>query len=240
MTIEQFDPRRWVAEGIGTFFLVFVGPGAAMANASSHGVVTHVGVALAFAFVIVGMICAVGHLSGAHLNPAVTLGFWASGRFPAREVFPYVAAQCLGAIAASALLRATMGLVGDMGATLPSVAIGPAFALEVAMSFALMFVVMAVATDDRVAGGTAALAVGFTVGFCALTGGTLTGASMNPARSLGPALVGGIWRAHWLYWVAPIAGTLAAARTYEFLRGTTPPPSPRIGGSAAPAADAPH
>ncbi len=217
------DPRRWLAEAIGTFFLVFAGPGAVMANASSHGAVTHVGVALAFAFVIVAMICAVGHLSGAHLNPAVTLGFWAAGRFPIREVFPYIIAQCVGAIGAAALLRATMGLVGDMGATLPTIGFAPAFALEVAMSFALMFVIMAVATDDRVAGGTAALAVGFTVGFCALTGGTLTGASMNPARSLGPALVGGLWRAHWLYWLAPIAGTIAAARTYEFLRTTTPP-----------------
>jgi aquaporin Z len=226
VTASSIDPRRWLAEAIGTFFLVFAGPGAAMANASSHGVVTHVGVALAFAFVIVAMICAVGHLSGAHLNPAVTLGFWAAGKFPAREVFPYVIAQCLGAIAAAALLRATMGLVGDMGATLPTIALAPAFGLEVVMSFGLMFVIMAVATDDRVAGGTAAIAVGFTVGLGALTGGTLTGASMNPARSLGPALVGGLWRAHWLYWVAPIAGTMLAARTYEFLRSTTPPPLP--------------
>lgn len=223
MTTDRIDPRRWVAEGIGTFFLVFAGPGAAVANANSHGVVTHVGVALAFAFVIVAMICAVGHLSGAHLNPVVTVGFWASGRFPGREVFPYVASQCLSAIAASALLLATMGLVGDMGATLPTIAIGAAFALELAMSFGLMFVIMAVATDDRVPGGTAALAVGFTVGFCALTGGTLTGASMNPARSLGPALVGGLWQAHWSYWVAPIAGTVMAAKTYEYLRRATPP-----------------
>jgi aquaporin Z len=222
------DPRRWLAEGIGAFFLVFAGAGAVMANASSHGVVSHVGVALAFAFVIVAMICAVGHLSGAHLNPAVTLGFWAAGKFPAREVLPYITAQCLGAIGAAAVLRATMGLVGDMGATVPAIALAPAFALEAVMSFALMFVIMAVATDDRVAGGTAALAVGFTVGLCALTGGTLTGASMNPARSLGPALVGGLWRAHWLYWLAPIAGTVAAAKTYEFLRTAEPPPPPPI------------
>lgn len=223
VTPDRLDPRRWVAEGIGTFFLVFAGPGAVIANASSNGAVTHVGVALAFTFVIIAMICAVGHISGAHLNPAVTLGFWASGRFPRREVPPYLIAQCLGAIAAALLLRATIGSVGDMGATLPTVAPGPAFALEFAMSFSLMFVIMAVATDDRVAGGAAALAVGVTVGFCALTGGTLTGASMNPARSLGPALVGGLWRAHWLYWLAPIAGMVLAARTYEFLRSATPP-----------------
>ncbi|HEY3933578.1 MAG TPA: MIP/aquaporin family protein [Gemmatimonadales bacterium] len=226
MTTDRRDPRRWVAEGIGTFFLVFAGAGAVMANAASHGVVSHVGVALAFAFVIVAMICAVGHLSGAHLNPAVTIGFWASGRFPAAEVIPYLVSQCIGAIAAATLLRETMGVVGDMGATLPSIAIGPAFAIELVMSFALMFVIMAVATDDRVAGGTAALAVGFTVGFCALTGRTLTGASMNPARSLGPALLGGLWRAHWVYWVAPIAGMVLAAKMYEWLRSATPPPMP--------------
>ncbi len=226
MTTDRTDPRRWVAEGIGTFFLVFAGPGAAMANANSHGAVSHVGVALAFAFVIVAMICAVGHLSGAHLNPAGTIGFWASGRFPGREVLPYVASQCVGAIGAAGLLRATMGLVGDLGATLPTIALAPAFALELVMSFALMFVIMAVATDDRVAGGTAALAVGFTVGFCALTGGTLTGASMNPARSLGPALIGGLWRAHWLYWIAPVIGMVAAAKIYEMIRSATPPSKP--------------
>lgn len=226
MTSERVDPRRWAAEGIGTFFLVFAGPGAAMANAGSHGQLGQVGIALAFAFVIVAMICAVGHLSGAHLNPAVTLGFWGAGRFPGREVVPYIAAQCLGAIAASTLLLATMGRVGDLGATVPTIAVAPAFALEAAMSFALMFVIMAVATDDRVAGSTAALAVGFAVGFCALTGGPATGASMNPARSLGPALVGGLWRVHWLYWLAPMAGMLAAARSYEFLRTAVPPVSP--------------
>ena len=220
------DPRRWLAEAIGTFFLVFAGPGAVMANAASHGAVTHVGVALAFAFVIVAMICAIGHLSGAHLNPAVTIGFWAAGRFPSREVFPYIVAQCIGATGASLLLRMAMGMVGEMGATRPSIGIGAAFGVELVMSFALMLVIMAVATDDRVAGGTAALAVGLTVGFCALTGGTLTGASMNPARSFGPALVGGIWQVHWLYWIAPIAGAIVAARTYEYLRTTTPPPVP--------------
>jgi MIP family channel proteins len=223
VTPDRTDPRRWIAEGIGTFFLVFAGPGAAMANANSHGIVTHVGVALAFAFVIVAMICAIGHLSGAHMNPAVTIAFWASGKFPGREVLPYILSQCAGAIAAAALLRSAMGPVGDLGATLPTIPVGSAFALEVVMSFALMFVIMAVATDDRVAGGTAALAVGFTVGFCALTGGTLTGASMNPARSLGPALVGGLWRAHWLYWVAPVAGAISAAKAYEFLRAAMPP-----------------
>jgi MIP family channel proteins len=186
------------------------------------GTLGAVGIALAFAFVITAMVFALGNLSGAHLNPAVTVSFWATGRFPASYVAPYVAAQCVGASAASAALRAMLGPVGHLGATLPAisppVSLPAAFALEWAMSFALMFVIVAVATDERVAPGFAPIAVGLTVGCCALTGGPLTDASMNPARSLGPALVGGEWRAHWVYWVAPITAMLAAARAYDVLR----------------------
>lgn len=183
--------RRAVAEGIGTFMLVLIGPGAVMVNAASGGAVTHVGVALAFAFVVTAMIFALGHVLGAHLNPAVTLAFWSVRRFPASHIAPYLAAQCLGAIVASGLSRWALGPTGNVGATLPSVPVGVALTVESLLSFAVMFVVMAVATDERVADGFAALAVGFTVGFCALVGGPLTGASMNPARSLGPAVAGG-------------------------------------------------
>jgi aquaporin Z len=180
-------------------------------------------VALAFAFVVTAMIYALGHLSGAHINPAVTLGFWSVRRFPGREVLPYVAAQCAGAVTASAALRAVLGTVGNMGATLPVLSVPGAFAVEWLLSFALMFVIMAVATDERVADGFAAIGIGLTVGFCAMMGGPLTGASMNPARSLGPALVGSLWRAHWIYWVAPVTGMIAAARVYDVLRGTRAP-----------------
>jgi MIP family channel proteins len=214
--------RRAVAESIGTFFLVLIGPGAVMVNAYSGGVVTHVGVALAFAFVVIAMIYTVGHLSGAHINPAVTLAFWSVGRFPGREVLPYVAAQCLGAVLASLLSRAALGTVGSVGATLPGVSLTAAFGIEWLLSFALMFVIMAVATDERVADGFAAIAVGLTVGFCAMVGGPLTGASMNPARSFGPALAGGFWQAHWVYWVAPLTGMVVAARVYDFLRPVPP------------------
>jgi len=217
------DPRRWIAEGIGTFFLVLIGPGAAMVNAYSSGVVSHVGVALAFAFVITAMIYAFGHLSGAHINPAVTLGFWSVRRFPLREAIPYVLAQCIGAVLASAVLRGVLGSVGDLGATLPRISNGGAFAVEWLLSFSLMFVIMAVATDERVADGFAAVAVGLTVGFCALMGGPLTGASMNPARSFGPALVGDLWRGHWIYWLAPITAAISAAHVYEYLRPTRAP-----------------
>ena len=168
------------------------------------------------------MVYALGHLSGAHLNPAVTVGFWSTRRFPGRDVAPYVAAQCVGAIAASAVLRAALGPVGHMGATLPAltpaITVGGAFFIEWLLSFALMFVIMAVATDERVAPGFAPIAVGLTVGFCAMTGGPLTGASMNPARSFGPAVIGMEWRAHWIYWIAPITAMIVAARVYDLLR----------------------
>ena len=218
-----------VAEGIGTFFLVLIGPGAVMVDAFSNGAIGHVGVALSFAFVITAMVFALGHLSGAHFNPAVTIGFWSVRHFPAREVLPYVLAQCVGAIAASLVLRAILGPIGSSGATLPSIPVAAALGVEFLLSFALMFVIMAVATDERVAGGFAAIAVGLTVGFCALMAGPLTGASMNPARSLGPALAGMHWHAHWLYWVAPVLGMLTAARVYDFLRSANrPAPGKRL------------
>ncbi len=215
--------RRLLAEALGTFFLVFIGPGSAMVNAYSGGAVGQVGVALSFAFVVIAMIHTLGHLSGAHINPAVTIAFWSARRFPTTELVPYVLAQCAGATAASVVLRASLGPVGNMGATLPTVTRGAAFGVEWLLSFVLMLVIMAVATDDRLAAGFAALPVGLTVGFCALMGGPLTGASMNPARSFGPALVGGLWRAHWIYWIAPICAMIAAARTYDLLRETHPP-----------------
>jgi aquaporin Z len=218
------DARRLLAESIGTFFLVLIGPGAAMVNAASNGTVSHAGVSLAFAFVVIAMIFALGHISGAHINPAVTIGFWSVRRFPSHDVIPYIIAQCLGAIAASAVSRSVLGVVGQMGATVPARAMGigagGAFAIEWLLSFALMLVIMAVAADERVAEGFAAIAVGLTVGFCAMMGGQLTGASMNPARSLGPAVIGGFWDAHWVYWLAPVTAMLVAARCYEFLRGT--------------------
>jgi MIP family channel proteins len=215
--------RRAIAEGIGTYFLVLIGPGAVMVNAHTGGVIGHAGIALAFAFVVLAMIYTIGHLSGAHINPAVTIAFWSVGRFPGREVLPYVAAQSIGAVLASLVLRWVLGSVGALGATIPSIPLGRALSVEFLLSFALMFVIMAVATDERVADGFAGLAVGLTVGFDAMMGGPLTGASMNPARSLGPAVAGGIWDAHWIYWLAPIAGTVAAAKVYESLRIARPP-----------------
>lgn len=224
MTTAADRTERWkraLAEGIGTFFLVLIGPGAAMVDAYTHGALGPTGIALAFAFVVLAMIYALGHLSGAHINPAVTLAFWSVRKFPGREVPGYLLAQCLGGILAAGALRLVLGPIGNMGATLPNVGLGRSFLVEWLFSFVLMLVIMAVATDDRVESGFAGLAVGLTVGFCALLG-PLTGASMNPARSLGPALVGNFWQGHWIYWLAPISAMLVAARTYRWLSVPTP------------------
>jgi MIP family channel proteins len=225
-SIQAAVARRAAAEALGTFFLVLIGPGAVTVNAYSGGVIAHAGIALAFAFVVLAMIYALGHLSGAHINPAVTVAFWSVRRFPSSEMLPYLSAQCAGAIAASLLTRAAFGTAGSLGATLPRVPAATAFGVEWLLSFALMFVIMAVATDKRVADGFAAIAVGLTVGFCAMVGGPLTGASMNPARSLGPALVGNFWHGHWIYWVAPVTAMIAAARVYDLLRHVEPPEGP--------------
>lgn len=190
-----------------------------MVDSITGGRLGPVGVALAFAFVVTAVVFATGHLSGAHINPAVTLAFWSVRKFPVSEAVAYVIAQCGGAVLASLALRGMLGPGGNMGATLPQIAPGPAFAMEWLLSFVLMLVIMAAATDGR-AVGPAPLVVGLTVGFCALVGGPVTGASMNPARSFGPALVGDLWRAHWIYWLAPITGMLAGARAYEFLRSS--------------------
>ncbi|HKV98845.1 MAG TPA: aquaporin [Vicinamibacterales bacterium] len=214
--------KRYAAECIGTFILVAIGPGAAMVGPSTHAF-GDVGVALAFGLAVTLVIAATGHLGGAHINPAVTVGLWSVKRFDGRDVLPYIAAQCIGAIAASAALGWILGSVGNFGATVPSVSIGRAFAVEAGFTAILGLVIMGVATDARVSAAVAPFAIGATVGAGALVAGPLTGGSFNPARTLGPALVGGIWTAHWLYWVAPIIGMVVAMHTYELLRGNAAP-----------------
>ena len=210
--------RPLAAEFIGTFALVFAGCGAIMVDATT-GALGHVGVALSFGLVIAAMIYAVGHISGAHLNPAVTLAFALTRHFPWPRTLAYWTAQALGALAAAALLRASLGDVADLGATLPSGSDRQSFLWELMLTFFLMFVVMAVATDSRSVGEAAAIAIGGTVALDAMFGGPISGASMNPARSLGPALVGGNLGSLWIYLTAPILGAALGATTYELLRG---------------------
>ncbi|HEY4129435.1 MAG TPA: aquaporin [Gemmatimonadaceae bacterium] len=209
--------RRCIAELLGTFALVAIGPGAAMVAARTHAF-GHLGVALAFGLAVTLIVASSGHLGGAHVNPAVTVGFWSVGRFRASDVIPYIIAQCVGAIAASYLLGWLLGAVGGFGATVPALPIAQSFVVEMGYTGILGFVIMAVATDERTPPGIAPFAIGITVFAGALVTGPLTGGSFNPARSLGPALAAGNWTAHWLYWVAPILGMVLAMRLYEYLR----------------------
>jgi MIP family channel proteins len=206
------------AESIGTFALVFIGAGSAAVNAWSHGAITNVGVSLAFGAIVLVAVYALGHISGAHINPAVTVSFWLARRFPGREVAPYLLAQLTGATAAGFALRAAVGAAGVFATTRPAIPVPGALGVEIVLSFLLMLVVMAVATDARVSGEVAGLAVGFIVMADALMGGPLTGASMNPARSFGPALATGQWESHWIYWAGPTIGMALAVLAYDYLR----------------------
>ncbi len=187
------------------------------------GALGHGGVAACFGLVIMIMIAATGHLSGAHFNPAVTLAFAVTRHFPWRDVPSYLAGQLLGAVAGAAVLRAFFGLEAGLGATVPSGSSLQALGLETLLTAVLMFVIVSVATDTRAVGELAAVAIGGTVALDALWGGPVTGASMNPARSFGPALVTGLWRAHWVYWLGPIVGAMLGAALYQSLRAQPMP-----------------
>jgi MIP family channel proteins len=207
-----------VAEALGTFGIVFAGCGAIMIDALSHGQITHVGVGLVFGLIVAAMISAFGHISGAHFNPAVTLGFVVARHFPLRRLLGYWAAQTLGAVLAAVFLRVLVGNAVHLGATLPVGNPLQAAGLEGILTAGLMVVIMAVATDTRAVGQAAAFAIGATVGLEALFAGPISGASMNPARSFGPALVSGTWTAQWVYLVAPLSGAVVGALLYRWLR----------------------
>jgi aquaporin NIP len=212
--------RRSAAEGLAAFALVFAGCGAIVTNERYDSALGAVGVALVFGLIVMAMIYATGHLSGAHINPAVTLAFTLTRHFPAREALAYIAAQVAGAIAgALALLAVWTDKPAALGATVPSVGTGSAFVYELILTAFLMFVIIAVATDTRAVGAAAAIAIGGTVALDALFGGPVTGASMNPARSLGPALASGEWHQLWIYIAAPLLGAATGALAYETVRG---------------------
>ncbi len=215
--------RCLAAELIGTFALVFAGCGAVMVDAKTHQL-GHIGVAISFGLVIMFGIYSVGHISGAHFNPAVTFAFALTRHFPWRRAVVYWSAQLVGVLAAAALLRGSLGDLAHVGATLPSGSQGQSFLWELVMSAFLMFVILAVATDTRAVGEAAAIAIGGTIALDAMFGGPISGASMNPARSVGPALVSGDLHALWLYVVAPVVGTSIGGLAYQFVRGEKPEP----------------
>jgi MIP family channel proteins len=213
--------RRALMEAIGTFALVTAGCGAIIANTTHPGSLGGVGVSLTFGLVIMAMIYAGGHLSGAHYNPSVTVAFTLARHFPLRDALAYVAAQVLGATAAALMLGAAWtSNPAHLGTTLPTVATATALLYEIVLTAFLMFVITAVATDTRAVGAAAAIAIGGTVGLDALFGGPITGASMNPARSFGPALASGTWHDLWIYIAGPLVGATVGVFAYQLVRGS--------------------
>lgn len=211
--------RKFAAEVFGTFALVFAGTGAIIVNDVSGGVITHVGVALTFGLVVLAMIYAVGDVSGCHLNPAVTIGFFAARRFEARHVAPYIACQCLGAGLASVTLLAIFPTHATLGATLPAGAAFQSFAIEVVLTLILMFVILSVSSGSKEKGLLAGVAVGAVIALEALFAGPVSGASMNPARSLAPAVVAGRLDHLWVYLTAPVVGAVLAVAVCMLIHG---------------------
>ena len=217
--------RQCAAEAIGTFALVFAGAGAVVIDAVTRGGVTHVGVALTFGLIIMSMIYAVGDVSGAHFNPAVTIGFWAARRLTGRAVLPYLASQLAGALLASAVLRVLFGNVASLGATIPAGTAEQSLLLETLLTAVLMFVILCVSTGPKEVGVMAGIAIGGVIALEALFAGPICGASMNPARSIAPALVSGNLRALWVYIIGPLVGSLVAVPCWRMTRGACPPAS---------------
>lgn len=210
--------RKAAAEFIGTFGFVFAGCGALMVSERFQGSIAPGSVPVVFGLITAAMIYSVGHISGAHFNPAVTLGFAVGRHFPKREMLGYWIAQFLGAIAAVALLSALLPKGHYYGATIPQVSLWQALAWEAVLSFFLMFVIVAVATDNRAVGMMAGCAIGATVALEAFVGGPVTGASMNPARSLAPALFEGTLANLWVYVIGPGVGAVLAVFVYDWMR----------------------
>jgi aquaporin NIP len=226
--------RRCAAEGIATFALVVAGCGAIVTDERYGGGLGVIGIALVFGLIIMVMVYGTGHLSGAHINPAVTVAFTLTRHFPAREAVGYIAAQLTGAAAGSFVLLAVWtDKPANLGATVPTVATGSALVYEVLLTAFLMFVITAVATDTRAVGAAAAIAIGGTVGLDALFGGPVTGASMNPARSFGPAVASGEWRDFWVYIAGPVLGATLGAVAYQLVRGEHPAPGHSASGPSA-------
>ena len=203
--------KKYAAEFIGTFALMFAGTGAAVINEVTHGAIAHVGVALTFGLIVLVMIYTLGDISGAHINPAVTAGFWLARRLAGREVVPYIASQCAGAVAASGVLRILFPESRLLGATFPSGSAAQSFVLELLLTALLMFVILGVSTGAREKGITAGIVVGSVIALEAMFAGPICGASMNPARSFGPAIVSGQLASLWIYVAAPVLGAALGA-----------------------------
>ncbi|HVW14107.1 MAG TPA: aquaporin [Mucilaginibacter sp.] len=210
--------KKYLAEFLGTFGLVFAGTGAIIIDQQTHGAVTHAGIAITFGLIVMSMIYTFGEISGAHLNPAVSIAFAIGGKFPYREIAPYMVSQFAGAIAASAVLKLLFPANEYLGATLPAGSAMQSFILEFILTFFLMLVIVNVAHGSKEQGMFAGLAIGAVVGLEAMFAGPICGASMNPARSLAPAVVSGHLASLWIYLTAPAAGAAAAIPVWRCLR----------------------
>ena len=210
--------KRFISEIIGTFALVFCGTGAMVINDFTGGTVTHVGVAITFGLIVMGMIYAFGDISGAHMNPAVTIGFAYAKKFPWKEVPAYVLAQLIGAFLASGILLYLFPESQTLGATLPGLSALKVFILEIILSFFLMVVIINVSTGSKEIGVVAGIAIGSVVLLEAMFAGPITGASMNPARSIAPAVVSGNIADLWIYILAPIVGCVLAVVSCKLVK----------------------
>ncbi len=217
----MFSSNRniYYAEAIGTFALVFAGCGAIIVNDLFGAALGHVGISTVFGLVVMAVIYSIGNISGAHINPAVTFGFYFAGRIKKEVILPYIASQFIGALAAAGVLKLLFISHESLGATLPEGGILTSFVLEVILSFFLMFVILNVSTGHMEKGIMAGVAIGGTVALEALMGGPVSGASMNPARSLGPALFSGNLSTVWIYVIAPVIGTWLAHPTCRIVQG---------------------
>lgn len=210
--------RRCLAEATGSFILLFCGTGAIVINDVRQGAITHVGIALTFGLVVLSLIYALGHISGCHINPAVSIGLYLSSKFPLKELGPYVVSQCVGALVASCLIRLLFPEHPTLGATLPYQGAMQSFVIEFLLSWILMLVILCVAQGPKESVPFAAIAIGAVIGLEAMFAGPISGASMNPARSLAPAIVSGHTEYLWVYLTAPVAGAIAAVGTFSILR----------------------
>ena len=209
---------KLIAEFLGTFALVFAGTGAVVIDEVTGGAVTHVGVALTFGLIVLAMIYTLGDISGAHINPAVTIAFSVAGRFSWKDAAPYVVVQCAGAMAASLTLRLLFPQSAQLGATLPAGSWLQSFILELLLTAILMFVILGVSTGARENGITAGIVVGSVIALEAMFAGPICGASMNPARSLGPAVVSVHLQSLWIYLVAPIVGAILGVGAFRLVQ----------------------
>ncbi|HAS39622.1 MAG TPA: aquaporin [Microscillaceae bacterium] len=210
--------KKYVAEVLGTFTLVFCGTGAVIINQQAQGVVTHMGIAVTFGLIVMALIFAFGRLSGAHINPAVSIAFAITPIFPKKDLLPYIIAQVIGALLASGVLRLLFPTATTLGETLPAGSEMQSFVLEIILTYFLMLVILMVSQSTPEVSQYTAIAVGAVVLLEALFAGPITGASMNPARSIGPALVAGNLQSLWVYILAPIVGALLATFSWQYFK----------------------